>query len=643
MTRRPLCFGAALSLAALLPHELPAGEADRTVGNFTLPDAAGKPHALSELKGKKAVVAVFLSFECPVSNSYAPLLAELHAKYGPRGVAFLGINSSDELTAAEVAKLAAERQLSFPVYTDPNHKAADALKASVAPEVVVLDGSLAVKYRGRIDNGWSARLKKNAAVTRHDLADAIEAVLTGKVVAESETKPVGCPIPREDRPTATATVTYHRDVLPILQERCQQCHRPGEVGPFSLMTYKQAVHWAADIKDYTQSRKMPPWKPVAGAAFHNERRLTDMELATLAAWADGGTPEGDPKDAPSPKRFAEGWQLGPPDLVLTAPEEMTIGASGDDLFRCFVLPTDLAEDKYVVALEVRPGNNCVVHHTLNFIDGTGQGRQLETQERDRTKGEKEADHGPGYSVAMGVGFLPQGNLAGWAPGQLARVLPEGTGYRLPKGSDVVIQVHYHRTGKVEKDRTSLGLYFAKKPVDKPFKGAVVPGRFLMIPPGDPHFRVTGGIELAQDCRLYSVMPHMHKLGREITVTLTPPDGTPSTLVAIKDWDYNWQETYLLKDPIDLKAGTKIRVEAYYDNSTANPDSPSGGRLPVFFGEQTTNEMCFVFLGATSDTQGRIRTRPEGGGFRTRRNAEPKPATTKPAENGSAPAGGGRTP
>jgi peroxiredoxin len=641
MTRLPLRAALVLTVVPLaLACLARSAEPGKPVADFTLSDPAGKPQSLHALKGKKAVVAVFLSFECPVSNSYAPLLAELHAKYDPRGVAFIGIDSSDDLDANHVARHAAEHKLPFPVFADPAHKAADVLGASIASEVVVLDGDFAVKYRGRIDDSWSARLKKNAIVTHHDLRDAIDAVIVGKAVREPVTKAVGCPIPRDVVSPAKTAVTYHRDVLPILQERCQQCHRPGEVGPFSLMTYKQAVNWASDIKEYTQSRKMPPWKPVAGVPFHNERKLTDKELTTLAAWADGGTPEGDPKDAPPPRKFVDGWQLGTPDLVLTVPEEMTVGASGDDLFRCFVLPTNLGEDKYVVAMEVRPGNNRVVHHTLNFIDRTGQARKLEQKERDRTKRPDAKDHGPGYPVGMGIGFLPQGNLGGWAPGQLARTLPDGTGFPLPNGADVVIQVHYHRTGKVEKDRTSLGLYFAKKPVDKPFKGMVIPGRFLMIPAGSAHFPVHGAIEVAQDCRLYSVMPHMHKVGREIAVTLTPPGGKPTTLVAIKDWDYNWQETYLLKEPIDVKAGTKLRVEAYYDNSPSNPDSPTQGRQAVFFGEQTTNEMCFVFLGATSDTPGRIRTRQEGGANRLRGGK----TTSPPAEKrDAAPPATGRTP
>ena len=215
------------------------------------------------------------------------------------------------------------------------------------------------------------------------------------------TKAVGCPIARNREVKKTGKVTYYRDVLPILQNSCQTCHRQGEVGPFELTTYKQAVNWAGDIKDYTQSRKMPPWKPTAGPAFHNERKLSDKDIATLAAWVKDGTPQGDPKDAPKPRQFTDGWQLGKPDLVLTVPEEFTVGASGPDAFRVFVLPTNLTEDKYVTAVEVKPGNPRIVHHTLNFFDHTGEARKLEQREKDRIKGPDETGPRSGLCVAHG--------------------------------------------------------------------------------------------------------------------------------------------------------------------------------------------------------------------------------------------------
>jgi peroxiredoxin len=573
--------------------------------DFSLEDASGKTFALHDIKGHRAVVVAYLSFECPVSNSYAQPLAALHRDYAKKGVRFIaaGFAGKDEL-----ARQAKEFGLPFPIYRDPDFSAADACKAATTPEVFLLDHNFVLRYRGRIDNGYIARLKKAPVTSRHDLREALDELLAGKEVSVPLTPAVGCPIVRDRTVKKTGKVTYYRDVLPILQNRCQQCHRPGEVGPFSLMTYRQAVNWAEDIKEYTRDRKMPPWKPVAGKAFHNERKLAQSDIDTLAAWVDEGTPQGDPKDAPKPVTFTQGWQRGKPDLVLET-GVITVGPGGRDLFRCFVLPTNLTEDRYVTAIEVRPGNPRVVHHTLNFIDLTGRGRELEKREKQRAKDPKEQDHGPGYSSSMGVGFRPQGGLAGWAPGQQARTLPEGTGYFLPMGADVVIQVHYHRTGRVEKDSTRIGLYFSKKPGIKQFQGMVIPGRFLFIPAGAERYKVEGTIEVLQDCDLHSVMPHMHMVGREIKVTLTPPKGSKQTLVAIKDWDYNWQETYFLKQPLKLKAGTRVEVEAIYDNSAKNPNNPNNPPRIVFIGEQTTNEMCFVFLGATSEQKGRIRFRP----------------------------------
>src|SRR5262249_740962 len=256
------------------------------------------------------------------------------------------------------------------------------------------------------------------------------------------TKAVGCSIVVDRNVRKDGAVTYYRDVLPILQNNCQSCHRPGEVGPFSLVTYKQAVNWASDIKEYTRSRQMPPWKITDGIAYHNERKLSDKEISALAAWVDGGTPEGNAKDAPKVKEFTDGWMLGKPDLILEAKEDFVVAPGGRDVFRCFVLPTGLTEEKYIVAYEVKPTNSRVVHHTLNFIDTAGQARALETrgQEREKDKKETDYDRGPGYSQSMGIGFLPRGAIGGWAPGQQPYQLPDGYGWRLPKGSDVVLQV-----------------------------------------------------------------------------------------------------------------------------------------------------------------------------------------------------------
>lgn len=610
----PTCLTRILSVAVLfLAGSAVAAEIDTTKLNTKVDvpvrDAAGKPIAPAEAK---ATVYVFVSFDCPVSNSYASALAELSKEYAAKGVAFVGLCPCD-LSASEVAKQAKDFHLGFPVYKDDAFAATDALKAQTTPEVFVLDRHSKLRYRGRIDNGFYARLKKSPQVTSYDLRNALDDVLAGNSVRVPATASVGCPIVRE-RPAANpnAAVTYHRDVAPILQRSCQGCHRPGEVGPFSLTNYKQAVNWASDIKDYTQSRKMPPWKPSEAAhAFADDRRLSDRDIATLAAWVDAGMAEGNPKDAPPPAEFAVGWQKGQPDLVLTVPSDFTIGPSGTDIFRCFTLPTGLTEDKYVVAYEVRPGNPRVVHHTLNFIDTVGRGRALEAEQQAKDKNAKNlSDFGPGYSRRMGVGFLPRGGIGGWAPGQQPHFAPDGVGFYLPKGSDIVLQVHYHRTGRVETDRTQIGFYFAKKPVTKTIEPVIISPSLnnvlnFFIPAGAERYPIKGSIWLANDATIYSVMPHMHLIGREIKVTMTPPGGKPETLIAINDWDYNWQETYYFKTPLHVKAGTRFDIEGLYDNSRKNPFNPNDPPRLVRFGEQTTNEMCFGFLQASGERPGPV--------------------------------------
>lgn len=581
------------------------------VAPVTFRDGTGKPLPLADLRDKKAIVVVFLSFECPVSTSYSQPLSILAAKHASQGVAFVGVCTNAELDAAELTKRVKEYSLGFPVYRDPDGVLADAFQAATTPEAFILDGTHTLRYRGRIDNAYAARLKKNRDITQHDLHKALDEVVAAKEVTHPVTVAVGCPIGRTaaaKETKAVAKATFHRDVLPILQKNCQACHRPGAVGPFSLMNFRQAVNWASDIKEYTHNRKMPPWKPSEGPALQHERRLSDRELAVLADWADHGTPEGDPKDGPTPVVFADGWSLGTPDLVLTVPEDFQLGPTGKDLFRVFVLPTGLTEDKHVVAYEVRPGNPRIVHHTLNFLDTTGQGRKLLEKEKERKRDAGELDQGPGYTVAMGVGFLPTGAIGGWAPGQVPHYLPEGVAYLLPKGSDVAMQVHYHRDGRLERDRTQIGFYFAKGPIKKRMQGLTIRGQFLYIPRNESDHHVKGSLWVDQDCTVHSVMPHMHLLGKQIKITMHPPEGPPQTLVGIKDWDYNWQETYWFREPLAVKKGSRFDVEAVYDNSDKNPNNPFSPPRPVFFGEQTTNEMCFGFLGATSNQPGRIPSR-----------------------------------
>jgi peroxiredoxin len=597
-----------LSHTAFAETALVTDKLGKKIESVIFTDLDGKAAPLSEVKDKKAIVVVFMSFDCPVSNDYATSLAAMNKLYADQGVAFIAVSTCDDLS--DVKKQAKDFKLPFPVYVDPKLDVVDAFKATTTPEAFVLDHNFVLRYRGRIDNAFSARLKKNPKTTDQDLKNAVDEILAGKDVKVPVTKPIGCPVVAKGaiaKPVNT-TVTYYKDVLPILQNHCQECHRPNAVGPFVLMNYKQAVNWADDIKAYTQDKKMPPWKPVAGLPFHNERSLAAEDIKTLASWVDGGTPAGDLKDAPKPKEFIDGWHLGKPDLIVTVPEEFTIGASGRDLFRCFVLQTNLDEDKYIIGVQVKPRNHRVVHHTLNFWDTTGRARKMEQDAKTSAK-PTDQDHGPGYSSAMGVGFRGGadkfGGFGGWAPGQMPRFLPEGTGYFLPKGADLIIQTHYHRDGKEEKDQLQVGLYFAKKPIERRYQSLVVSGFGLLqfIPAGKSDYTTIGSGSVNADCTLYSVMPHMHLLGTTTKVTMTPPNGEPQTLVRIDDWDYNWQETYWFKKPIDIKAGTKLEIEATFDNSDKNPNNPRNPPGIVRIGEETTNEMLFGFLGASTEVKG----------------------------------------
>ena len=601
---RAATLAASFLAAPIAFADAPRVEPGQKIELGVLRDAAGKTPVAGDANNRKATVVVFLSFDCPVSTGYSAELAELFRRHAPRGVAFAAVCPGDD-DAERLARHAQEFALPFPVLADPRLTAADAFGARATPEAFVLDGDSVLRYRGRIDDGFTARLKKNARTTRHDLRQALDEVLAGKMVSEPVTEPVGCPIHRPRTTAVDQSVTFHRDVLPVLQRRCQECHRPNDVAPFSLLTYKQAVRWGTDIKEFTQSRRMPPWKPVEShGQFGNERDMPEAETALLARWVDAGMPEGDPKDAPPPRRFREGWQLGQPDVILEPPEDVVIGPDGRDLFRVLVFPSNFTEDRYLSAFEVLPGNKRVVHHTLNIIDTTGAARRVQEAEAKRARLPDERDEGPGYSALMGLGFLALPPrvllLSGWAPGMQYQMLPDGMGYRVPKGSDFVVQIHYHRTGRVERDRTRVGLYFAKKPVKRSHTVTAIPGLFTMIPAGRERFKVGGGFWVNEDFDICSVMPHMHLLGREIKATLTFPDGTTKTLIWIKDWDFNWQEFYFLKEPIHVPAGSRFDVVAYYDNSAKNPSNPNSPPRMVFVGEQTTNEMCLVFLGCATE-------------------------------------------
>jgi mono/diheme cytochrome c family protein len=392
---------------------------------------------------------------------------------------------------------------------------------------------------------------------------------------------------------APPAVTFTRDVAPILQANCQECHRPGAIGPFPLLTYQDAKENGELIKFYTQERIMPPWKPVPGhGEFRNERRLTDEQIRTLAAWADAGMPEGDPRDLPAPRQFTQGWVLGEPDVVLDAGEAYAVPADGPDVYRNFVLPYRPDQDQWVSAVEVRPDQRAVVHHVIVYLDLLDQARALDA-----------ADPGPGFtSTGGGPGFAPVDGLGGWAPGNTPPFSPPGTAWKIPARARVVMQVHYHPDGAAHQDRTKIGIHFAREPIRQQMRAFPLADLGLAIPPGAERHEESANLKLSTDITLHAVAPHMHYLGREMKVTATLPDGSVKPLLWIKDWDFHWQETYLFKEPVKLPAGSRVDVVAYYDNSENNPHNPNSPPQWVTWGEETTDEMCIAVLILTLDSE-----------------------------------------
>lgn len=381
--------------------------------------------------------------------------------------------------------------------------------------------------------------------------------------------------------------TWSGDVAKIIYDNCTSCHRPGESAPFPLTSYAETKKRALMIQHVTEDRLMPPWHPAKGhGEFLDEMRLSDAEIATLRRWVEAEMPEGDPKSAPKAPTYPAGWQLGEPDMVVTMSEEFQVPAGGPDIYRNFVIPLNLKEDKWVKAVEVRPAARTVVHHVLFFLDDTGSARELDKQ-----------DKTPGF---RSMGFRRTGSLGGWAVGGIPRKLPGDLAMALPKGSDLILASHFHPSGKAERERTTIGLYFQDKPPSKTLTGFQVPPAYgalanINIPAGEKAYTVKQSFKLPCDIELVSVGAHAHYLGKSMTATATLPDGTVKKLFHIPDWDFNWQTRYTYKERVKLPKGTVVHATVVFDNSADNPHNPSDPPKRVKWGLQSTDEMGSVIF------------------------------------------------
>jgi len=433
---------------------------------------------------------------------------------------------------------------------------------------------------------------------------------------------------------ATGDLTFNKDIAPLFFKNCAECHRPGETAPFSALTYKDVRPWAKSIREKVLDRQMPPWHadPHTGQ-WANDRRLTQKEIETMVAWVDQGAPEGDPRDLPPQPEFVEGWTIGKPDLVLTMPEEFTLEASGPDEYRYFQIDPKFTEDRYVQMAEARPGNRKIVHHIAAFIQPPPKDVKSSPNPA-KKEGEKPRGQMDEETVRYNDGFLRrtkmdapvyddgcslpnggQGNrrdgagdegdvmyLTGYAPGMNQTMLEPGVIKKIPAGSKITLQLHYSKVaGSVQKDRSGVGLIFAKTPGGKEVMTRSVANGYFLIPPGAGRHRTTACWTSKEDIHIVTLMPHMHFRGVEMDFKAIYPDGRAEVLLNVPNYSFSWQTVYYTAQPIPIPKGTKIVVTGYFDNSSKNKYNPDPTRA-VRFGDPTYDEMMVGLVEYTVDSK-----------------------------------------
>jgi mono/diheme cytochrome c family protein len=418
--------------------------------------------------------------------------------------------------------------------------------------------------------------------------------------------------------SSAKNVTFNKDIAPIFFKSCAECHRPGESAPFSVLSYKEARPWAKSIREKVVSGAMPPWHadPHVGQ-WANDRRLKKHEIDAITAWIDSGAKEGDAKDLPATPQFTEGWSIGKPDVVIEMPEEFTLGASGPDEYQYFDVPTNFTEDKYVQLAEARPGNRRVVHHVIAFIVPPGSPNMAKIPKEQRDKAMEMAlksspFYRDGYLIRLkpeqpvyndanefppnvrgdiGIGDF----LTGYAPGSAPSVWNPGVAKKVPAGATIRLQIHYSKVaGSEQKDRSKIGLIFAKQPPEKTIKSRAASNIYFQIPPGAERHKVTALWKPSVDITIHSLSPHMHYRGSGMEYKVVYPDGKSETLLNVPKYSFNWQMTYNPKQLLRIPAGSKIEVTGYFDNSAKNKFNPDPTKA-VRYGEPTYDEMMMGFV------------------------------------------------
>jgi hypothetical protein len=487
----------------------------------------------------------------------------------------------------KIADHVLQTDLAFPAYLDREHRLADLLGVEMMSEVVVLDESLERQYQGAIDNQFKRRGNREQATEQY-LSDALSALVQDRPIGRAIVPASGCRIERNDPIRADEKLSFHKDIAPLLQKHCQTCHRKGEVGPFELFSYDDVVSHADTIEEVVTDRRMPPWHGDLNDKFgrlKNDKRLSDEEVRTIVAWVRAGTPQGDVKDAPKPVRWPapSTWEIGTPDFVYQMPKPFAVPAAGIVNYQFFRVSLNLKQDRWVRAIQVRPGNREVVHHIGMHLVPAGE----------------EDYSGIAMAALFGITGDRSTPLNDYVPGDFCnhKEYPPDRAIRIPSGSDLIFEVHYTPSGKPTTDQSKVAIRWAKQaPTEEVLTKVFRKKRGgFRIPAGDPHYRMEDTYYFEQDVLVDSIRPHLHLRGRAYRLDLLERDPETDdvirreTILSVPNFDQNWQRTYELETPLLIAAGTELVATAYFDNSRFNPNNPDP-TVDVHWGLQTTDEM-----------------------------------------------------
>ncbi|MCO8124376.1 redoxin domain-containing protein [Stieleria sp. TO1_6] len=527
-------------------------------------------------------VVCFLGTECPLAQLYGSRLQSLADRYGDQGVQFLGVNSNIQDSPAEIDAYAKQHAIRFPIAKDADQSVAAALGATRTPEVFVIDPAGWVRYQGRIDDQYEPGISRPHP-TQHDLKDAIAAVLAGAPVRQPKTQGVGCLITRlakSDSPVATSTdVTFNRDIAPLLNKHCVECHRPGEIGPMELTDYDEVVGWGQMILEVIDQGRMPPWHADRSVGhFVGERHLPPKARNTIATWLDNGMPQGDPADLPTFSQRTQRWQFqtDPDGVVVMRDRPFMVPADGVVEYQYFVVDPQWKEDRWIRAAQVIPGDASVVHHAIVFV------------------------RPPDGSDSPGIGWL-----AAYVPGQRAVQLPGGHARFVPAGSKLVFQMHYTPNGTESADQTEIGIWSvdSSEVTHEVFTQLAIDHEFE-IPPGAKDHQVNLSVDsFPPQSRMLGITPHMHLRGKSFELTARGTDGQTQRLLSVPHYDFNWQHWYEFSQPVDLDALESLQMTVTFDNSAGNPFNPEPGDY-VSWGDQTWEEMAIAFFDVAIPRGGR---------------------------------------